>query len=147
MRELFLIVLVATLITGCSAFFWPHRVQEVPTVFGSVLRGDIPVSGIEVFVVPYLHPDGCEETRYSDMTDDLGRFSISGERNTEWFVVVMGNRLNSWGICIKEDGEFIEGWSAGGIGYPPKEANFVCDLEVSNNEEQQYYGICRTVQT
>ena len=128
------IVLIFALcsLSGCVAMLWPHTEQVVPAVTGTVLRNGEPVSGASVFIVASLRANACTTSKYKAVTDKSGHFAIGGDSDLHLFVV-MGDRLDSWGICIEESGSRIPALQSHGIGYPPTAVTVVCDLGRSEN--------------
>jgi len=122
-------LLIALLnLSGCAFMFWPHWEQVVPTVSGTLLRDGKPVSGASVFLLPSLGRKGCPlSSKYAAVTDTGGHFAIRGDRDLALFVV-MGDRLDSWGICINESGNVIEALHARAMGFPPRSFEVICEL-------------------
>ena len=123
-------LLVAFLnLSGCAFMLWPHTEQVVPAVSGTVLNAGEPVVGATVTLVPSLYRTDCKaaSSKYMAVTDGAGHFVIRGDRKLSLFVV-MGDRLDSWGICINTSGNAIEALHARGMGFPPSSAKVVCEL-------------------
>ena len=130
------------MLSGCAFFPFPHTEQVVPSVTGIVLRDGKPVSGTHVFVLPHLTRNGCEVSTYSAITDENGHFAIRGDRDLALFVV-MGDRINSWGICIGEPGQLVEAWRARGFGFPPSSTKVECELTHQPIERTNEPAVCR----
>jgi hypothetical protein len=122
-----LLLLALVVLSGCAFLLFPHTEQVVPSVAGTVSRDGKPVLGVHVFVLPNLRENGCITSRYSAVTDESGHFAIRGDRNVKLFVV-MGDPMNSWGLCIGEPGHLVEAWHPHGIGVPPRSIEVLCDL-------------------
>ncbi len=139
----FLIPLLLTLnITGCAAFLWPHRVQHTPGVSGVVLSDGVPAPSTTVHLHHSLDRKQCGPSKLFSTTDAAGTFSFNGRKELE-LLVVMGDRPNRWALCIESNGQFIDGWRAIGVGYPPNQISFTCDLQSEPQLAQRGRGICR----
>lgn len=141
MRSLVLL-LIALCLSGCGAYLWPHRVQKTPSVSGIVLSDGAAVAGARVYVHPYLSDEQCEPSKISATTDLEGRFAFTGRKELE-LLVIMGDRLDRWALCIESDGRFIDGWRANDIGYPPPRVSFACELKAASQEGRSGRGVCR----
>jgi len=122
--------LVAVLtLSGCTFMFWPHTEAVAPAVSGTVLRAGKPVTGASVILVPSFYKTDCRtaSSRYAAVTDSAGHFAIRGDRELLLFVV-MGDRLDSWGICVDKSGNKIETLHAAGMGFPARPAEVICEL-------------------
>ncbi|WP_447938818.1 hypothetical protein [Pseudoxanthomonas mexicana] len=138
----FLILLLAAALSGCAAFVWPHRTQRTPEVAGVVLSDGLPVAGAVVHFHHALTAQGCGSSKLTATTDSHGRFSFDGRKAFELFAVI-GDRPNRWALCIESDDQFIEGWRAFGMGYPPERISFVCDLRETPQVASRGRGVCR----
>jgi hypothetical protein len=141
MRFVILLSLTSFL-SGCATFPWPHRVQHVPRVSGVVLSNDTPVAGATIHIHDALTAGQCGPSSLSVTTDREGGFSFEGRRRLE-LLAVMGDRLNRWALCIELDGRFVAGWQANGVGYPPKQIVFTCDLQANARSAPGGSGLCR----
>lgn len=111
-------------LTGC----FPYREQIVPRIEGRLVRGAMPVAGVRIHVLPETFRAGCQPSRYTAVTDDAGAFTLVGKSRIG-MIVPMGDRINTWGVCIEENGRLIEGFRDGSIGWPPRHIDMQCDLE------------------
>lgn len=112
------------LLAGC----FPYREQIVPRIDGRLVRGDIPAAGVRIHVLPQMFKAGCQPSRYTTATDATGRFMIEGDRKLG-MLVSMGDRIDTWGVCIEENGRLIEGFRESRIGWPPRHVDMHCDLD------------------
>lgn len=136
-----MLLLLTLPLCGCAAFFWPHRTQHTPGVSGVVLSDGAPLAGARVHLHPSLTSAPCGPSRLSTTTDAGGGFSFKGRKALELLVVV-GDRPDRWALCIESGGEFIDGWRATGVGYPPERIAFTCDVQATPQPAQRGGGIC-----
>ncbi|WP_141454964.1 carboxypeptidase-like regulatory domain-containing protein [Pseudoxanthomonas sp. z9] len=111
------------LLTGC----FPHRQQIVPAIDGMLVRGQVPVAGARIHVLPSMFKAGCGPSRHTAVTDATGRFTIRGASEIG-VMLPMGDRINTWGVCIEHDGRWVEGFKESDIGWPPRRIDMDCDL-------------------
>lgn len=142
MRSLILLFLTLCL-CSCAVYVWPHRVQHSPQVTGAVFSVGEPVSGAVVYVHTSLANTQCGPSKLSTSTDSNGAFSFRGRKKIE-LLLVLGDRVNRWALCIEANGQFYEGWRSIGVGYPPQHASFTCDLEARSQPGHGGEGICRS---
>ena len=135
-------LLLALCLSGCGAFIWPHRVQHTPEISGIVLSDGAPVAGARIYVHHSLSAEQCGPSKISATTDLEGKFAFTGRKEVQ-LLVVMGDRLDRWALCIESDGRFIDGWRANGIGYPPSRSSFTCDVNAASQAGPSGRGICR----
>lgn len=103
--------------------------------------GGTLVAGTTVHLHPSLTGRQCAPSALSAVTNADGAFSFKGRKALE-FLVVIGNRLNRWALCIEADGQFIDGWRTIGVGYPPERISFTCDLQAASQRAQGGNGVC-----
>ena len=111
------------LLTGC----FPHREQIIPAIEGTLVSGQAPVAGARIHVLPSLSKGGCGPSRHTAVTDAAGRFTVRGASEIG-MILPLGDRINTWGVCIEDGGRLVEGFRAGNIGWPPHHIDMHCDL-------------------
>ncbi|MET0555416.1 MAG: hypothetical protein ABW221_20405 [Vicinamibacteria bacterium] len=120
-----LALLVAT--GGCV----PARVQKVPPVHGTLLRGAVPVAEA---AVTWTTGQGTGEFVAGSVTDEAGRFDLSPVKKWEWALLLPPVHATArWRVDVREkDGPVRLLWLGKhyGLGPPAAPAPFVlaCDL-------------------
>jgi hypothetical protein len=111
-------------------------------VSGIVLSDGTPVAGAIVHLHHALATRQCGPYGLSATTDAAGGFSFQGRKELE-LLVVAGDRLDRWAMCIEANGQFFEGCRAIGIGHPPQRISFTCELQATSRPAPRGKGICR----
>lgn len=134
---------IALSLSGCAVNVWPHRVQHTPGVSGVVLSDGMPVADAVVHIHHALRGNRCAASKLHARTDADGLFSFTGHKELKLLFVVAGDRQDLWALCIESNGEFTDGWRAMGVGYPPEQISFTCDLKSRDEQGARGRGICR----
>ncbi len=120
-------ILMCLGLSGCAFVISPHKVQDTPSVRGTILdRGD-PAPGVTVYLQKHSK-EYCERTKLKATSGESGEFVILGQRKLE-IVAVVGDRFTSLGLCIELNGELYHAWSGGRMGEPPSGMRINCSLE------------------
>lgn len=135
----------AVLLVGCVAFPAPGRVLVVPDLVGRVVRDGEPVAGLRVSYQRILSGGDCAQSRDTEVTDASGQFRIPTRSKFRFWLVVPADPSNRWGFCLYPDGRPVVGWVGRGIGFPPAQASFECDLASAAVESGGGFGVCRRV--
>jgi hypothetical protein len=69
--------LATVLLSGCAAFPWPHTVQKLPTIAGTVTDGGLPVKGARV-CVSEGRLCSCADPAHVAFTNRSGFFKVRG---------------------------------------------------------------------
>jgi hypothetical protein len=133
------------MLSGC-AIPWPHFEQQIPEVKGVVSKGEDAVSGARVYLLERLGHEECSKSKLFAVTDENGRFSIKGDKDLRLWLV-MGDPIESWGVCIEYEDQLIVALRTGGIGVPPPSIELNCDLSSEPRITRYGKGICDGVET
>lgn len=136
---------IALSLSGCAVNFWPHRVQQTPGVSGVVLSDGMPVADAIVHIHHSLKENQCAASSLHARTDADGLFSFTGRKELKLLFVVAGDRQDLWALCIESNGQFTDGWRSMGLGYPPEQLSFTCDLKARAERGARGRGICRPI--
>jgi len=135
------IALIVLSLTGCMAIPAPHTRQVIPEVNGLITLNNQPVVGAEIRLYKQKKLNQCSESKYMSLSDEKGRFYFKGNRDFR-FLIVVGDPVTSWGMCIRYQNQDYKGWTFKRIGYAPKEISVNCELTAEANEIGFGVGIC-----
>lgn len=144
-ESLVVLAAAAVLFAGCVAFPAPGKVLVVPDLVGRVVRDGEPVAGLKVSYLRVLSGDDCAQSRDTAVTDATGQFRIPTRSAFQFWMVVPYDPSNRWGFCLYPEGRPVVGWVGRGIGFPPAQASFECDLASAADESGGGFGVCRRV--
>src|SRR5262245_20104196 len=106
----------------------PGYVEVGATVGGVVVRGERPVSGIEVLVSEKRGGLSGEHPLAQDTTDGTGSFTIEAVREFRLVRPLYGDALYEWYICIDDGQSRVPAYSAASLGVVPSGIGLRCDL-------------------
>jgi hypothetical protein len=132
--------LSAVLLAGC----FPTVAVVSPGVSGNVRLNGVALEGAEVYIQDRLRATGCAATSRKATTDASGVFSIPSRRSLKW--VVPGDRLVSWGVCIRSNSQWFDGYGEHPFGFPRAKVRLACDLGAPATLESSDFatiGVCR----
>ena len=140
-RRLASVLLLAAGISGCVATPDPGMQRYTPEINGAVTMDGVPVEGARVTYHRILQTGRCATSKDQTLTDANGKFHIP-HRDVFRFWQSMGDPINVWGICISGPEGEVMGWRGEGLGYPPTQATFSCELSAAASESKQGNSVC-----
>ena len=140
--RLALLLVIATGLSGCSVFLFPHREVTQPAIDGRVTRDGAPVAGMPVSYQRQIRGEGCDASMPTTRTDGEGRFRIERHDRIAWWIAVVGHPHLRWGVCLHGSDGIVAGWRSFGVAEPPKAATFACDVAAPVSTSGRGEGLC-----
>jgi hypothetical protein len=85
-------------LTGCVPF--PHRYQYRPRFEGQLTDAGAPAAGVRVLVTAAAGDTACASPEAGAITKPDGTFTLAGERRLALLLPLMGDRAESWSVCL-----------------------------------------------
>ncbi len=138
--------MVATSLSGCVVLPIPHTVRIVPALDGVVTVNGVPAAGLKVFVHKHTYGQGpeCPVSEVKVSTDAQGRFHFD-EVTELRLLMMMGDPLSTWAICITGPNGQVLGWRNYAMGYAEPKVSFACELTDGTRAGQVERGVCKRV--
>lgn len=95
---------LAVVAFGCVPF--PHQDRTTPFVQGVISKGESPVVGVPVMILPG-DDESCTGVGPEVTTNARGRFQFSPVMEYRFFVVLMGHSVFRWQVCAKPTDRWV----------------------------------------
>ena len=144
MKRAVIPIVAAVSLSGC----FPYWAQITPQVTGTVVQNGVPVPSAQIFVIGWFLSEQCDQSPIETTSKADGRFLVDGTHKFEW--LSMGDRLLSWGVCVRSNNSWYLGYMEVGMGFAPESVTLWCDLSTQPSTNRRLppeeRGVCHRVE-
>jgi hypothetical protein len=131
------VILAALTFASCA----PTRIWDLPETSGVLLSDTTPLSARRVWQVPAQGADACLAESGAALTDEFGRFRLSGASHIGLILLLPADSGHRWSLCAEAaPGEVLQ-WEPGGLSPPnaPPVAILTCRLSATELRCEAHY--------
>ncbi|MEJ2192972.1 MAG: hypothetical protein P8Y39_11645 [Nitrospirota bacterium] len=136
--KLIILLFLLFLLNGCLPI--PHSDYLAPEISGVVQDGDKPVSDARVYLDATFDSKNCEQYDMQAETTEAGEFVIGPVKKFRWVVLLIGDPIAYWTLCVDTpEGKKVL-LQQGGIGMSPLTLTIECDISSSEIRYIEAFG-------
>jgi hypothetical protein len=143
-QKLTILITFVFMLSGCCPI--PHTEYFAPKVSGVLVNEDVPLSQATVYLSAHAYRDDCEKYDLTATTNEKGEFEIGPVRKFQFFVMVIGDPIVSWDLCVDSTGGRHSILRQGGRGFSRDTLQVRCDISAKTeyiDAFPAYSGKCR----
>jgi hypothetical protein len=126
------------ILNGCLPI--PHSDYLAPEISGVMQDGERPVADARVYLDATFDGENCEQFDMQAETNETGEFAIGPVKKFRWVVLLFGDPVASWRLCVDTpEGKKVL-LQQGGIGMSPLTLNIECDISSSEIRYIEAFG-------